>query len=412
MSFESLGLSKHLLRSVLVLGYTKPTPIQQRSIPYVLAGGDVAAEAQTGSGKTAAFALPILHKLSMKKEESTHAYIGVLVITPTRELALQITESFHHLGQFLEPKISTLTVIGGVSISEQISRIDSGVDIVVATPGRLLDLVKRDALHLSKVHTLVLDEADKLLDLGFHDELTLLLNVLPSQRQNVLFSATLPQKVLNISSRVLNNPKTIRIDEHTTSVATIDQRVYQVDSEKRRLLLQHLLKTEKWRQTLIFVATKRAADNLAKKLRIDGFTATELHGGLEQEDRTFALNRFKSGKASILVATDIAARGIDIPLLGAVVNFDLPRAAADYIHRIGRTGRAGTSGVAITFVDAQTENHLRLIEKKNHLMLARQQISGFEPRASSSEKSKGPPPKKGKRKSKKDKLREQLNSKR
>jgi ATP-dependent RNA helicase RhlE len=408
ISFDSLGLSAHLLRAVKAQGYDAPTPIQQRSIPHITAGSDLAAEAQTGSGKTAAFVLPILQKMGSITTESTPVNVGVLTITPTRELALQIAETFKLLSQFAEPPPKVLSIIGGVPIEDQLSALSSGVDIVVATPGRLLDLMEREAININHVHTLVLDEADKLLDVGFNEELTILLDALPSQRQNLLFSATLPQKVLNIGARVLNEPTVLRIDEKRTSVATIDQRVYQVDRDSRRILLQHLLQTEPWGQTLIFVATQRGATNLAKKLRVDGFPATELHGGLDQTDRVFALKRFRSGKAPIMVATDIAARGIDIPLLGAVVNYDLPRAPSDYIHRIGRTGRAGESGIAITFVDHETESHLRLIEKKNHLMLTRQQVPGFELEDSFTEKTKGPAPTKGRRKSKKDKLREQL----
>ena len=406
MTFDSLGLSAHLLRAVEHCGYEAPTPIQARSIPHIAEGADVAAEAQTGSGKTAAFVLPILQKMTALTTGSAPKSVGVLTITPTRELALQIAETFKSLGQFSESPPKVLTIIGGTSIDDQVAALCAGVDIAVATPGRLLDLMERKAININQVHTLVLDEADKLLDVGFNDELTLLLGALPPQRQNLLFSATLPQKVLNMSARVLSDPTVVRIDEQPTSVSTIEQRVYRVDPDKRRLLLQNLLKAEPWGQTLIFVATKIAATNLAKKLRVAGFRATELHGGLEQEDRIFALKRFKSGKAKIMVATDIAARGIDIPQLGAVVNFDLPRAAADYTHRIGRTGRAGASGIAITFVDHETEAHLRVIEKKNHLMLPRLQVAGFEMVESSAEKKKGPPPEKGRRKSKKDKLRE------
>jgi ATP-dependent RNA helicase RhlE len=405
-SFDSLGLSDNLLRAVQALGYEVPTPIQQRSIPYIIAGADLAAEAQTGTGKTAAFVLPILQKMTSKTTEKQQS-IGVLTITPTRELALQITEAFTLLSTFSEPSPRVLSIIGGTSISDQLSALSSGVDIVVATPGRLLDLMERTAIDLSHVHTLVLDEADKLLDVGFNEELTILLNALPPKRQNLLFSATLPQKVLTLGARVLNEPTVLRIDEQPTSVAMIEQRVYQVEREKRRFLLQFLLKKEKFGQTLIFVATQRGATNLAKKLRIDGFLATELHGGLAQPDRILFLKRFRKGKARIMVATDIAARGIDIPLLGAVVNYDLPRAPVDYTHRIGRTGRAGKSGIAITFVDHETEAHLRLIEKKNHLILTRQEVSGFEIGERSTEKTKGPAPKKGRRKSKKDKLREQ-----
>lgn len=407
ISFDALGLADHLLRAVQAQGYEAPTPIQQRSIPHISAGVDLAAEAQTGSGKTAAFVLPILQKMASHPTEMTPTSIGVLTITPTRELALQIAETFKLLSQFAEPPPRVLSIIGGTSISDQLSALSAGVDIVVATPGRLLDLMEREAINIKHVHTLVLDEADKLMDVGFNEELIVLLNALPAQRQNLLFSATLPEKVLHLSARVLYEPTVLRIDEQPTSVATIEQRAYQVDREKRRLLLQHLLQSESWGQTLIFVATQRAANNLANKLRVDGFPATELHGGLEQADRIFALKRFLSGKAQIMVATDIAGRGIDIPLLGAVVNFDLPRAPVDYIHRIGRTGRAGESGIAITFVDHETEDHLRLIEKKNHLMLTRLQVPGFELRDSSTEKIKGGAPIKGRRKSKKDKLREQ-----
>jgi ATP-dependent RNA helicase RhlE len=406
-SFGSLGLSDHLLRAVQAQGYEAPTPIQQRAIPHIIAGVDLAAEAQTGSGKTAAFVLPILEKMASNATGLIPKHTGVLTITPTRELALQIAATFKSLSQFAESPPRVLSIIGGTSINDQLAALSSRVDIVVATPGRLLDLMEREAIDINHVHTLVLDEADKLLDVGFNEELTVLLNALPPQRQNLLFSATLPPKVLSLSARVLNEPTVLRTDEQPTAVATIDQRAYQVDRANRRLLLQHLLKTEPWGQTLVFVATQRRATNLANKLRLDGFPATELHGGLDQSDRTFALQCFKTGKTPIMVATDIAARGIDIPLLGAVVNFDLPRAPTDYVHRIGRTGRAGESGIAVTFVDHETEAHLRLIEKKNHLMLTRRQVPGFEVLESMTEKVKGPPPKKGKRKSKKDKLREQ-----
>jgi ATP-dependent RNA helicase RhlE len=367
----------------------------------------VAAEAQTGSGKTAAFVLPILQKGASCSTEFSGITIGVVTITPTRELALQIAETFRLLSQYAQSPPTVVSIIGGTSINDQVATLFAGADIVVATPGRLLDLMEREAIDLSHVHTLVLDEADKLLDESFSEELTALLSALPPERQNLLFSATLPAEVLNLSARVLNEPTVLRIDEEHASVATIDQRAYEVDREKRRLLLQHLFKTEPWGQTLVFVATQRGATNLARKLRVAGFPATELHGGLEQPDRVFALEGFKSGKAQILVATDIAARGIDIPLLGAVVNFDLPRAPEDYIHRIGRTGRAGESGIAVTFVGHKTEAHLRLIEKKNQLLLTRRQVPGFELSDSSTETTKGPAPKKGKRKSKKDKLREQ-----
>ena len=406
MSFDSLGLSAHLLQAVQAQGFEAPTPIQHQSIPHIMAGVDLAAEAQTGSGKTAAFVLPILQRMAVSPVERTPNKVGVLTITPTRELALQIAETFRLLGQFSESPPKVLTIIGGTSIDHQVSTLSSGVDVVVATPGRLLDLMERQAIELNQVHTLVLDEADKLLNVGFNDELTMLLSALPPERQSLLFSATLPQKVLNMSARVLNSPTLVRIDQTHRPVESIEQRVYQVPREKRRQLLQHLMRKEAWGQTVVFVATQRGASNLARKLRVDGFQAMEIHGGLDQADRVFSLKRFKAGKTHILVATDLAARGIDIPQLGAVVNFDLPRAPLDYIHRIGRTGRAGESGIAVTFVDHETEGHFRLIEKKNHLMLPREQLPGFEMEEAYSDTIKGPAPKKGKRKSKKDRLRE------
>jgi len=406
MSFDALGLSDHLLRGVQAMGYDTPTPVQAQSIPHILTGVDVAAEAKTGSGKTAAFVLPILHKIATQEPTQGFSSVGVLTITPTRELALQITDAYKQLSLFAQSPPKVLSIIGGTSINEQLLALYSGVDIVVATPGRLLDLLDREGVSLDHVHTLVLDEADKLLTVGFNDELSELLDALPTQRQNLLFSATLPQAVLDLSARVLDDPTTLRIDAEQTCVETIEQRVYQVDRDRRRLLFQTLYRAEPWGQTLVFVATKKRATNLANKLRVDGLSAVELHGGMTQADRVFALERFKSGKIRIMVATDIAARGIDIPHLGAVVNFDLPRAPVDYVHRIGRTGRAGASGLAVTFVDHETEHHLRLIEKKNRLSLPRQQVPGFELSGSFVKRVKGPAPKKGKRKSKKDKLRE------
>ncbi len=386
--------------------YTVPTPIQHRAIPHVLAGQDVAAEAQTGSGKTAAFALPILERLPLADAESGQRPVRVLALAPTRELALQVAETFRALAQSSSRTPKVLAVIGGDPIENQVQALSDGVDIVVATPGRLLNLLEDKTIEVDQVQTLVLDEADKLLDAGFTEQLDLLLDALPSQRQTLLFSATLPPKVLSLCERVLRDPRVVRIDEHHVAVETIDQQVYQVDRDRRRELLQHLCKRDEWGQTLVFVATKKAAANLANKLRLNGFQATELHGGLAQEYRVASLNRFKSGKASLLVATDIAARGIDIPLLAVVVNFDLPRSPTDYIHRIGRTGRAQQSGVSVTFVDHDTEAHLKLIEKKNYLQLQRQEVPGFELSGTAPKRVKGPPPTKGKRKSKKDKLRE------
>jgi len=403
-SFQSLGLPNHLLRSVRALGYETPTPIQERAIPLVAAGHDIAAEAPTGSGKTAAFALPILGALPTLTWMTP---VRVLTLVPTRELALQVAASFRSLARFAPYSPRVMAVIGGEPISGQISQLDSGVDIVVATPGRLLDLLARGVINLAEVSTLVLDEADRLLDAGFIEQLDELLQALPADRQTLLFTATLPQAVITLGERVLNDPITVRVDETQTPIEGIQQRVYQVDCEKRRLLLQHLMRTGSWGPTLVFVATRRATENLAAKLRVAGFSAAALHGGLEQPERISVLDRFKRGGVSMLIATDLAARGIDIPLLGAVVNYDLPRSPKGYIHRIGRTGRAGESGVAVSFVDHDSEAHFRLIEKRSQIRLTREQVPGFELTGEAPKRSKGKAPVKGRRKSKKDKLREQ-----
>ena len=405
-AFDSLGLSPHLLRAVKAQDYISPSLIQALSIPEILAGHDVAAEARTGSGKTAAFVLPILERISQFSAERVAANIGVLALAPTRELALQIADTFRALGQFADQSPTVSSIIGGSSIAKQIRSLDRGTHIVVATPGRLLHLIEEGLIDLSEVHTLVLDEADKLMDVSFGEVLGLLLDMLPAKRQNLLFSATLPESVLSLCEAVLNTPKVVRMDDYPVAVDSIEQRVYRVDRDRRRALLQHLIREESWGQTLIFVATKKASGNLANKLRLNGFQATELHGDLQQSDRTFSLERFKSGRALIMVATDIAARGIDIPGLAVVVNFDLPRSPTDYIHRIGRTGRAGESGVSVTFVNHETEAHLRLIEKKNRIQLTRDEVTGYELSGSPLSRIKNSGPVKGKRMSKKDKLRE------
>ncbi|MDG1483437.1 MAG: DEAD/DEAH box helicase [Myxococcota bacterium] len=402
-SFHSLELPEHLLRAVQALAYAQPTPIQSRAIPLVAAGQDVAAEAPTGSGKTAAFALPILKCLSAKSTPIVQ--VQGLILAPTRELALQVAASFRALNRFAPRTTRVLAIIGGEPIHNQIAALNSGVGIVVATPGRLLDLVASDDIDLSAVQTLVLDEADRLLDAGFSVELDRLLERIPPDRQTLLFSATLPQKVLDLAARVQRSPVTVRIDEVQRPVPGIQQQVYQVNRDRRRMLLQHLVKTEGWKQTLVFVATKKATENLAAKLRKAGLSAAALHGDLEQSERIFVLGRFKRGGVSVLVATDLAARGIDVPMLEAVVNFDLPRSTQGYTHRIGRTGRAGASGVAVSFVDHDSEAHLRLIEKKNHLKLPRAQVPGFELTGEAPVKVKGKAGVKGKRRSKKDKLR-------
>jgi superfamily II DNA/RNA helicase len=369
----------------------------------VAAGHDVAAEAPTGSGKTAAFALPLLAKLY---EALPGWSPRVLVLAPTRELALQVAASVKELARFAPSPRRVVGLIGGQPIEGQIAALELGADVVVATPGRLLDLLERGDLDLSAIHTLVLDEADKLLDLGFVEALDTLLAALPEDRQTLLFSATLPEKVLALAARAPKEPVTVRVDPVVTPVATITHRAIPVPADRRRALLQHLFGTESWGQTLVFVATQRAAHNLAVKLQRAGIAAGSLHGGLDQPDRLAVLDGFKRRRFAMLVATDLAARGIDIPDLDVVVNYDLPRSPQDYIHRVGRTGRAGASGRAVSFLDHGSARHFALIEKRSGLQVAREQVPGFELAGEAPPRGPGPAPVKGKRKSKKDKLRE------
>ncbi len=404
LTFADLDLPAGIRRAVSAHGFDQPTPIQIEAIPLIRAGRDVAAEAQTGSGKTAAFVLPIVAWLS-EHPAPDERVVRALVLAPTRELAQQVASTFKTFAYGDSCRV--LCVIGGVAIETQLDMLRSGVDVVVATPGRLLDVLERDALDLQHLKTLVLDEADKLLDTGFRDELADLIRSLPKKRQTLLFTATLPQHVRTLGSLALRDAVAIRIDAEEITPPLIKQQVYETDSDNRRPLLQHLIRENDWRQTLVFVATQRAAENLARKLSSAGFAATSLHGGLEQALREQSLSRFKRGTVSILVATDLAGRGIDVPSLDAVVNYDLPRSPQTYVHRIGRTGRAGETGVAISFVDHTTELHFRLIEKRTGCPLPRTQLPAFpltgepEPRRRGA----GGPPVKGKRRSRKDKLR-------
>lgn len=408
MTFASLGLSSALIRAVEEKSYSAPTLIQTAVIPAVLDGRDVWACAHTGSGKTAAFALPLLQQLSSSTRERP-LQVRSLILVPTRELAAQIGESIRSYARYLPDSIKLLAVFGGVSINPQMMALRGGADVVVATPGRLLDLLDHNALSLRSVSSLVLDEADRLLDLGFTDELARILEVLPERRQNLLLSATFPPAVHALAEKLLHDP--VRVDVASTVATTPDilQRSIQVDEPRRAQLLRHLIQEQGWPRVLVFVATKYSTEHVAEKLRRAGITASAFHGELSQGARTQALADFKAKRLQVLVATDVAARGIDIVQLPAVVNYDLPRSTDDYIHRIGRTGRAGESGVAVSFVSASTESHLRLIEKRHGLRLAREQIDGFEPTAISA-----PAPAdaaanrggiKGKRMSKKDKLR-------
>ena len=408
MSFSSLGLSDFLLSALSILGYQTPTPIQVKSIPAILEGKDLLATAETGSGKTAGFALPILEGLKTTPAPQANQ-VSVLILVPTRELAVQVEEAVRQYGQNFPRKLQTLPVYGGVSINAQVERMQRGCDVVVATPGRLLDLMNRGALELYSVSTLVLDEADRMMNLGFADELNDILDELPEARQNLLFSATFPDSVRTLIDELLHNPIEVSITQEATTPENLKQRAIEVDRDNRTTLLKHFLTHEKWSQVLIFVGSKRTANNIEMKLYRVGIRADTLHGDLTQAERTSALRDFKSGRCKILIATDLAARGLDIPNLPCVINYDLPRSPSDYVHRIGRTARAGESGLAISLIDHASDAHFKLIEKRTQLKIPREQIGGFE---RSTEvptdvlTTKGKAPVKGKRKSKKDKLRE------
>lgn len=408
MSFISLGLSGFFQRALDELGYDTPTDIQAQAIPAVLEGRDLLAAAETGSGKTAAFVLPLLEKL-LDHEGLRSNQVAALVLVPTRELAVQVEEAVKAYTAYYPRRIKSLAVYGGVSINTQMQAMKGGCDLMVATPGRLLDLMEKNAITLDQVQHLVLDEADRMLDLGFADELQQVLSKLPVQRQNLLFSATFPGEVDALIDRLLFNPVNIEIERENKLPDTLIQRPIEVDKEQRTALLRHLLGEMNGAQFLVFVASKRTADNVTGKLKKYGFSAETLHGDKAQKERNRSLAAFKSGEIQVLIATDLAARGIDIPLLPFVVNYDLPRSPADYIHRIGRTARAGEVGTAFSFIDHESDAHFKLIVKRNNLDITREQIAGFERSAETPEgaaPTKGQPPVKGKRKSKKDKLRE------
>ncbi len=406
MPFQKLGLSQKINKALDKNVYKNPTLIQKKVIPLVLEHKDIMAKAQTGSGKTASFVLPILQMWTNKKHEGKPK-INCLVLTPTRELALQVSQAFIIFSKYLPKKPKIVSIIGGKSIGEQLLDIQKGCDIVVATTGRLLDILKKKQMNLSNLEFLVLDEADKMLDFGFEEELELLLESLPNKRQNLLFSATYPNKMLNIASKITLNPIEVFIENEKTIVETINQRVIEVNKENRSALLRYLIKEENWNQILVFMANKRSCDNLAFKFRKYGFEAESFHGDLIQDERNNTLEDFKSKKIKVLFATDIAARGLHIDNISCVVNYDLPRSPADYIHRIGRTGRAGKSGISISFISHEDKEHFALIEKRSDINLKKEQIEGFELIGTPIKKQKGSAPIKGKRKSKKDKLREQ-----
>ncbi len=380
MSFSTLGLADALVRAVTEQGYTVPTPIQKQAIPAVLAGGDLLAGAQTGTGKTAGFVLPMLQRLSTRSAPGpAHAKkpIRALILTPTRELAAQVEESVRVYGKYL--RISSMVIYGGVGIHPQIAQLRRGVEVLVATPGRLLDHQGQGTLDLSKVEILVLDEADRMLDMGFIRDIKRILALLPKQRQNLLFSATFSDEIKNLADGLLNAPAMIEVTPRNSTVEIIAQRVHPVDRDRKRELLTHLIGSNNWHQVLVFTRTKHGANKLAEQLGKDGITALAIHGNKSQGARTRALAEFKDGSLQVLVATDIAARGIDIDQLPHVVNYDLPNVPEDYVHRIGRTGRAGASGEAISLVCVDEHEFLRDIEKLLKRTLPRDVIAGFEP---------------------------------
>ncbi|GAB4028142.1 DEAD/DEAH box helicase [Spirosoma koreense] len=362
VTFASLGLSEPLVKAVAEQEYSQPYPIQQAAIPPILRGKDILGIAKTGSGKTAGFVLPIL-ELFHRTNNASSRYASVLVLVPTRELAVQVAEVFQTLGVHLFPHVKTVPVYGGVSINPQMIAVH-GADIVVATPGRLLDLIEQRALRLSDVEILVLDEADKMLELGFADEMNQLFDLLPEKRQTILFSATLGDAIQDINATLLRQPVKVEVVEETANLDLIEQTAYKVAAERKGPLLRYLIKNEQMKQVLVFVSSTRTADNLVVKLNKNGIQAAAVHGQKGQQIRTDVLRQFKAGKLTVMVATDLLARGIDIQLLPYVINFELPRSPKDYVHRIGRTGRAEASGKAISLITPDDEHHFKIIQKK------------------------------------------------
>ncbi|KQQ40545.1 DEAD/DEAH box helicase [Duganella sp. Leaf126] len=375
MTFQALGLIAPLLQTLDTLGYRQPTPVQQQAIPAVLAGRDLMAAAQTGTGKTAGFALPILQQLLLAGENAPGA-ARCLVLAPTRELAEQVFESFRTYGARLP--LRAAVAYGGVPIAPQIARLRKGVDVLVATPGRLIDLLDQGAVSFAQLQTLVLDEADRMLDLGFERDLDILLAALPRQRQTLLFSATFSDRVRQLTRGMLKDPVSVQVETSNASARTVRQWLIPTDKRRKPELLLHLLDKFGWRQVLVFVKTRKGAEQLVKTLHAHGITADTIHGDKTQPARLKALARFKKAEVQLLVATDVAARGLDIEALPQVVNFDLPSVAEDYIHRIGRTGRAGLDGEAISLVCADEADMLKAIETLTRQVIARFEEPGFE----------------------------------
>jgi len=406
MRFKDLNLESKILKAVEEKNFQTPTDVQREVIPLVLEQKDVMALSQTGSGKSASFVLPVLQLWSKNRDNAKKGKIKVLVLTPTRELTLQVASAFSEFGKYLPKKPQVVSIIGGEKIGEQLFEIQKGCDILVATSGRFLDVLSKKQMNLSHIEHFILDEADKMLDLGFEEELEAILEAIPAKRQNLMFSATYPQKMQNIAAKITTTAVEVKIESETQVVESIKQRVIKVNRENRGPLLRALLKENNWRLVLVFMANKRATDNIAEKFRKHGIQAASFNADLEQDVRNDTLAAFKEAKVNVLFATDIAARGLDIDDIDCVINYDLPRSPADYIHRIGRTARAGKSGEAISFIDHETESHFKLIEKRSEIKLSRETIKGFELVGEAPKKVKGPAPVKGKGKSKKDKLRE------
>jgi ATP-dependent RNA helicase RhlE len=379
MSFDSLGLSAELLRAISEQGYTKPTPIQSKAIPTILAGKDVLGGAQTGTGKTAGFTLPLLQRLNQNQVSSGRRPVRALVLTPTRELAAQVGASVENYGRHLS--LRSTVIFGGVKINPQIAKLRQGVDILVATPGRLLDHAGQRTVDLSQVEILVLDEADRMLDMGFIHDIRKVLALLPknSTRQTLLFSATFSDEIKQLADRLLNNPELIEVPRCNATAERIEQVIHPVDKGRKQELLSHLIGANNWRQVLVFTRTKHGANRLAQQLERDGLTAAAIHGNKSQGARTRALAEFKSGAVRVLVATDIAARGLDIDQLPHVVNYELPNVPEDYVHRIGRTGRAGNEGEAVSLVCVDEHKLLRDIEHLLKREIPKVTLEGYQP---------------------------------
>ncbi len=389
--FASFSFSSAIYGAIKKAGFEKPTDVQQEAIPKILEGQDVLARAETGSGKTAAFALPLLEKLLRSREKLAQKkphkapsgnllrknVVPYVVLVPTRELAIQIREEFERFAEFIEPKVKCLSVYGGVKINPQMIALRGGADVLVATPGRLLDLQRNNAILLHQVKTLVVDEVDRLMKGDFKEEIEALFKRMPKKRQNLMFTATFPESIRTLVRQVMNQPAIINVDDLYDDV-TINQRVFTVNYDKKNDLLAHLLKENDWKQVLVFCSAKRTCDNLVRKLEKRDVSAVAMHGNLQQNARARALRDFKEGKTRVLIATDVAGRGIDIEQLPCVINYELPRSPNDYKHRIGRTGRAGEDGMAISLISHNDYQHFKVIEKRNGIRLEREQLKGFE----------------------------------